>query len=150
MSAERLPLVVLDTNVVLPALLFQGGTLARFRSLWQRRQVVTLVSTATTKELLRVLAYPKFRLTEDDRRELLDDYLPYTQVVKPAEHANALNRLPACRDPHDQMFLELAQAGQAQVLVTGDQDLPALNDPFLRRMNFAILAPTQALERWPT
>jgi predicted nucleic acid-binding protein len=34
---------------------------------------------------------------------------------------------PACRDPHDLPFLHLAVAGAAQAMVTGDQDLLALN-----------------------
>lgn len=37
-----------------------------------------------------------------------------------------LDHLPRRRDPHDQIFLELAEAGDAQWLVTGDRDLLAL------------------------
>lgn len=108
-----------------------------------------LVSSQTTKELLRVLAYPKFRLTQEEQQELLHEYLPYTQAVKPADRPNALNHLPICRDPHDEMFLELAQAGEAELLVTGELDLLALNDPYLRHMAFSIVTPAQALSRWP-
>jgi uncharacterized protein len=140
--------VVLDTNVVVSALLFRSGRLVRFRQLWQRGTLIPLLSTATTKELLRVLAYPKFRLAEDERRELLDDYLPYAQVVRPGDRPNALLHAPDCRDPHDQMFLDLAQAGDAEFLVTGDQDLLALNDPFMRHMCFEIITPAEALTRW--
>jgi uncharacterized protein len=145
---DKPPRVVLDTNVVVSALLFQSGSIARLRPLWQRRAVVPLVCTGTIKELLRVLNYPKFRLTDEERHELLDEYLPYAEVVRPAERPNALAHVPICRDPEDQMFPDLAQAGEADFLVTGDQDLLALNDPLLRHMGFEIIAPAEALTRW--
>ena len=51
-------LVVLDTNVVLSALVFGGGTAGRLRGLWPQGVLVPLASTATAQELVRVLAYP--------------------------------------------------------------------------------------------
>ncbi len=38
-------------------------------------------------------------------------------------------RIVACRDPHDDKFLELAVNGHADLIVSGDRDLLALN-PF--------------------
>ena len=49
---------------------------ARLRTAWQSGLCLPLVSTATARELVRVLAYPKFRLTVDEQQELLADYLP--------------------------------------------------------------------------
>jgi predicted nucleic acid-binding protein len=46
------------------------------------------------------------------------------------------------------MFLELAQAGAALDLVTGDKDLLDLNEPSLHRMGFLIITPAEALKRW--
>jgi len=74
--------VVLDTNVVLSALVFGGGTAGRLRLSWQQGVFVPLASTATAQELVRVLAYPKFRLSKLEQGELLADYLPHTQVVR--------------------------------------------------------------------
>ena len=71
--------MVLDTNVVLSALVFGGGQAGRLRLAWQQGAFVPLVSTATAQELVRVLAYPKFRLSKSDQDELLADYLPYAQ-----------------------------------------------------------------------
>lgn len=117
------PRVVLDTNVVLSALVFGGGVAGQVRRCWQQGRCVPLVSTATVRELVRVLAYPKFRLSAQEQHELLADYLPLAQAVRiPAPPP----QVPDCRDPQDLMFLELAQAGQAQALVTGDADLLAL------------------------
>jgi uncharacterized protein len=140
--------VVLDTNVAISALIFRSGPTAKLRRLWLERKVVLLASAETTKELLRVLAYPKFRLSAAQREELLAEYLPYARAVKPGDRPNALAHLPACRDPHDVKFLELAQAGDADLLITGDKDLLVLNDPSMRHMGFAIVQPAEALMRW--
>ena len=50
--------VVLDTNVVLSALLFRGGAAAQVRQAWQRERLLPLASTATVQELVRVLGMP--------------------------------------------------------------------------------------------
>jgi putative PIN family toxin of toxin-antitoxin system len=117
------PRVVLDTNVVLSALLFGGGTAGRVRTGWQAGRFTPLASTATTRELVRVLAYPKFGLSADERNELLMDYVPWLQVVRMPEPPPPA---PACRDPFDMPFVHLAIAGRARVLVSGDRDLLAL------------------------
>ena len=67
---------------------------------------------------MRVLHYPKFRLSPEDSRELLADYLPYCEVIERIERCAAV-----CRDANDQPFLDLAQSGRADLLISGDQDL---------------------------
>lgn len=114
---------VFDTNVVLSALLF-GGRLAWLRRAWATGAVTPIVCRETVAELLRVLAYPKFRLTPADRDALLADYLPFAETatlpVPPPD-------LPlACRDRDDVVFLHLAIATGADLLVSGDKDLTVL------------------------
>jgi putative PIN family toxin of toxin-antitoxin system len=117
------PRVVLDTNVVLSALVFGGGPAARVRAGWQSLRFVPLASAATVQELVRVLAYPKFGLSVAQQSELLADFLPWASAVDiPAPPP----RVPRCRDPHDVPFLQLAAAGKARALVSGDRDLLAL------------------------
>lgn len=115
--------VVLDTDVVVSALLFTRSPAMRVREAWHAGRIVPLASRATADELVRVLAYPKFRLSADDQAELLADYLPLATVVTVPEPPPVV---PRCRDPHDEPFLHLAAAGRADALVTGDQDLLAL------------------------
>lgn len=116
--------VVLDTNVVVSALVFGGGPPARIRRGWQEGSFVPLASAETAQELVRVLAYPKFKLSAAEQDHLLADYIPSVQVVRiPA----SLPRVPACRDPFDVALLHLAVAGKAQALVSGDKDLLALD-----------------------
>ncbi len=118
--ARRLARVVFDTNVVLSALVFAAGNTARLRGAWQAGACVPLVSTATARELVRVLAYPNFELTAHEQQELLADYLPHAEVVRIPQPPPAV---AACRDPFDVPFLHLAVAGRADALVTGDADL---------------------------
>lgn len=115
--------VVLDTNVALSALVFSGGSLARIRAAWHSGEITPLASAATIAELIRALTYPKFALSELEQRELLGDYLPLCEAVVIRD---PLDHLPRCRDPHDQIFLELAEGGRVHCLVTGDQDLLTL------------------------
>jgi uncharacterized protein len=117
------PRVVLDTNVVLSALLFGNGPAARVRAGCQSGRFVPLASAATARELVRVLAYPKFRLEPGEQDDLLADYIPWVRVVRIPDPPPAV---PSCRDPFDVAFLHLAAAGQAHVLVSGDKDLLAL------------------------
>jgi putative PIN family toxin of toxin-antitoxin system len=109
------------------------------RAAWAGALCRPLVSRATVEELVNALAYPKFKLSEEDRNEILGDYLPYTEQVE----APAAPGLPRCTDADDQKFLDLAAAGDASILVTGDKALLALSG----RCPFDILTPAQARPR---
>lgn len=76
------PRVVLDTNVVLSALVFAYGRLSAVRNAWLEDACIPLVSRTTAAELVRALAYPKFRLGREEQRELLADYLPYCSAIR--------------------------------------------------------------------
>jgi putative PIN family toxin of toxin-antitoxin system len=121
--------VVLDTNIVLSALVFNDGLAGRVRLAWQNGVILPLACTATVKELMRVLAYPKFRLSsqQQQQQELLADYLPYVQTVTIPQ---SVPLVPDCRDPLDLTFMHLAVAGKAQLLVSGDRDLLAIAAAF--------------------
>jgi uncharacterized protein len=113
--------VAFDTNTVVSALMFANGRLAWLRQHWREGGCVPLISRATVAELTRVLAYPKFRLSLDDRLELLADYLPFCETIELVEQCPAV-----CRDKNDQPLLDLAESSKADLLVTGDDDLLAL------------------------
>ena len=114
--------VVLDTNVLVSALLFSHGRLSWLRPCWQSGQLVPVLAQPTALELLRVLAYPKFRLATQDRERLLADLLPWSESWSGPIHSHG----PRVRDAHDQVFLDLALAAATPLLVSGDADLLAL------------------------
>jgi putative PIN family toxin of toxin-antitoxin system len=135
------PRIVLDTNVLLSALLFHGGSLSWLRAAWQSKAIRPLAGRDSTAELIRVLGYPKFHLADDEREDLLADYLPWCETVtisRPPE-------IPNCRDPFDRAFLELALAADADALVSGDKDLLALASTF----SVPILTPREFRDRLP-
>ena len=73
--------IVVDTNVLVSGLLFDGkpGELIK---LWKEGRIVPLCSKEIVREYLRVLAYPKFELSESDIDFLLaHEILPYFEVL---------------------------------------------------------------------
>ena len=126
-SAPSVPRVVLDTNCLVSALIFSRGRFAWLRQSWQTKRFVTLASRETVSELIRVLGYPKFKLTAREQQALLADFVPYVETVR-ADACPA--GLPVLRDPDDIIFMALAAAGQADALVSGDGDIQAVREQF--------------------
>jgi uncharacterized protein len=98
-----------------------------------------LASAATIAELTDVLRRPKLSryLSSLVREKFLAEFATQATHVVPSEP------IRECRDPKDDMFLELAVAGGAACIVTGDADLLVL-DPF---RDIPILTPRDFLER---
>ena len=138
MSAPR---VVLDTNVVLSALLFRSGRLSQIRQSWQTRRFVPLVCRQSMAELVRVLGYKKFKLSQTDLNTALAICMPYVEVHTLEHPTRPKAHVPQCRDPKEQIFLDLAHSAQADFLVTGDEDLLVLHDPLHKHMAFSICMP---------
>jgi uncharacterized protein len=129
---------VLDTNVLLSALLF-GGRLEGLRRAWRAGRLRLVLSRETADELLRVMAYPKFRLTRVEISSLFDtELLPFAEVV---ELPASKGKQRWSRDSEDDKFIRCAQAGKCARLVTGDDDLLSLK----RVGKVAILSPAEFL-----
>jgi len=139
------PRVVIDTNLVVSALIF-GGKLSQLRLAWQNNRFIPLASEVTISELFRVLTYPKFKLTITKQQDLLSDYLQFSDTVFMPD---ILPVVPECRDPFDIPFLLLAVVGKADYLVTGDNDLLCLADnfccPILTASEFLIIINSQSM-----
>ena len=129
---------VLDTNVLLSALLF-GGRLERLHRAWRAGRFRLVMSRETTEELLRVMAYPKFRLTHAEITFLFDtELLPYADVI---ELPASKSKQRWSRDPEDDKFIRCAEAGKCTRLITGDDDLLTLK----RVGKVVILSPAEYL-----
>lgn len=124
---SSIPRVVLDTNCLVSALIFSRGKFAWLREAWQAKHFIALASRDTVSELLHVLAYPKFNLSQDEQETLLAEFLPFVETVKVEARPGGL---PEIRDPDDVIFLVLAAVVQADALVSGDSDLRAVRDQF--------------------
>ncbi|HQQ88447.1 MAG TPA: putative toxin-antitoxin system toxin component, PIN family [Smithellaceae bacterium] len=117
------PRIVLDTNCIVSALLFSKGSASWLADVWMHQRFIPLVSRETTTELMRVLSYPKFQLSQDEQEIILSDFLPYAEAV---QVKNVPEKLPEIKDPNDLMFLKLAVAGKADALVSGDTHILAV------------------------
>jgi putative PIN family toxin of toxin-antitoxin system len=73
--------------------------------------------------MVRVLTYPRFHLTAEDRENIIVHYMEHAEAIK---QPRVRARLPRCRDPHDEMFIRLAYAAKADATITGDDDLLTL------------------------
>ena len=115
---------VFDTNILISAVLLPRSVPRQAFDL-ARQQGRLLVSEATIAELDRVLRRPKFNryLLEEERLEFL------VALVREAELVEVTETVIACRDPKDNLVLELALSGDANYIVTGDADLLVLH-PF--------------------
>jgi len=115
--------VVVDTNIWISYLF--GNALDRLDEWLVSGDVQVVTSAEQLEELLSVIARPKVRTRVSPAaiEEMLYLQARLTHVVQPRE------RITACRDPKDNFILEIAVAGAARYVVTGDEDLLALN-PF--------------------
>jgi putative PIN family toxin of toxin-antitoxin system len=134
MKTER---VVIDTNVLISAALLGDSVPARALSHAVRNG--QLVATGQTfVELTGKLLAPKFDryVSRATRETFLKRLQPIIEMVP------VIQVVTVCRDPRDDMFLEAAVNGRADVIVTGDKDLLGLH-PF---SGIAIMAPSDYLE----
>ena len=113
--------VVVDTNVLISALLF-GGQPGRLHEMWVGGRLIPLLSRESFAEFSKTLTYPKSRLSPAEVALLVEqELLPYAEVVDATVDATGV-----CRDEHDDKFLALAASGGASYLITGDRDLLVL------------------------
>jgi putative PIN family toxin of toxin-antitoxin system len=131
--------IVLDTNVLVSALLFYNSDVARAARLALDHHDV-LASQDTMHELKRVLQKPKLHKYADADK-LAAFFLSYERITI---HTEILIPVTMSRDPKDDKFLEVALNGGADLLITGDQDLLVLH-PF---QSTAIITPTEFLSRY--
>ena len=113
--------VVVDTNVLVSALLF-GGKPGKLIPLWQRGKIRPLASKEIIEEYLRVFTYPKFKLAEEDVNFLLyNEILPHVKIIDVQPGPRIIKK-----DPEDDKFIRCALVGKAKRIISGDQHLLAL------------------------
>ena len=133
--------VVLDTNCVVSALIFPQGKMAEIRHLWQAGEIIPLICRGTATELIRVMVYPKFRLTQEEINHLLAEFLPWAETV----HLEGLGKsIPELRDRQDGIFVHLVRAAKAVCLISGDRHLLELRTTI---KDVTILSPKEYLEQ---
>lgn len=133
--------VVVDTGILVSALIRPKGTIGGVLHALRDGRFTTIYSTPMMLEVADVLSLAKiqekYHIQPDDIEALINLVRLRGELVIPKQ------TITACRDPKDNKFLEAALAGEADVIVTGDDDLLVLN-PF---EGVDILRPAKFLER---
>ena len=136
MGAFKVTPVVVDTNVLISALLF-GGTPGKLMALWKKGAIRPIASREMIDEYLRVLAYPKFRLTENEIGYLLyREILPHFKIVI-AEQGKSI----VTADPSDDKFIWCAHSGKTEYIISSDKHLLSLRS----HQGISILTPSAFL-----
>ena len=130
---------VLDTNLIISAALLEKSVAYQaFAKALLNGSL--LISDALQEELSKVILRPKFDryVSEAKRLRFLAQFLSLAKSV------SIIEKIEVCRDPKDNMILELAVSGRANCIVTGDKDLLVLN-PF---REIVILSPRTFLNEY--
>ena len=140
--------LVLDTNVWLDWLVFHDPGVQPLKAAVAAGEAKVFTAADCQQEFERVISYPLGKATLDSSAQAtcLEEYRRIVSLLQNSPREPAA-RLPVCRDPADQKFLELARDCEADFLVTKDRALLVLarrQDPSL---SFGIVTPQQ-LDPW--
>ncbi len=109
--------VVLDTNILISALITKGSPPDRLYQAWLRGVIKLVTSKAQIRELADVLARPRLqRFLDPDEAKTIVENIDTRAVI--------LDQLPdvvASPDPSDNQILATAVAGTVDLIITGDR-----------------------------
>jgi putative PIN family toxin of toxin-antitoxin system len=116
---------VLDTNVIVSAIITGKGVPSQLLQAWRKQEWVLVVSPSLLQEVQRVLSVPKiaqvYAVTRQDIADLIRLFTSRATIV-----SENLTIPRTVRDPEDDHILACAKEGQADYIVSGDQDLLTL------------------------
>ena len=137
--------VVVDTNVWVSALLNPRGFPAQLLEALRRKRFTPVLSSPIIEELKEVLARPRLRkygIRDEDVQELIMLLTDRAIWVEPT------GKLHLCRDSADDVVLETALLGQAEEMVTRDDDMKRDLElmKWMKEQGIAVLSVSQFLE----
>jgi putative PIN family toxin of toxin-antitoxin system len=132
------PLLVLDSNVYISAVLF-GGKPRRIIEAALAGRVRLAISATILEEIEGVLSGRKFKFSEAAAREVVSEIASLAEIFAPAEKISRIKE-----DPTDDRILECALAASAAAIVSGDSHLLALGT----FRGIPILTPDECLEKF--
>jgi len=118
---------VLDTNVLISGLVAEQGPPRQVLDAWLEGRYTLIISLYLVEELTHVLSYPRIaerlRLDEEEVEAILVALLSQAEVTSGQLHLPGVTR-----DPKDDAVVACAKEGEADYIVSGDQDLLVLGE----------------------
>lgn len=114
-TVKKLPRVILDTNILISALVF-GGKPEQIYNLVLEKQITTVTSNILIAELIEILN-KKFNFNFERIQQLERIIKKHFVIVYPSEVIRIV------RDEDDNRVLEAAIEGKCDYIITGDKDL---------------------------
>ncbi len=112
-----MPRLVIDTNILISALIRKDTAPYHLYRAWREGAYELILSQEQLDEIRRVMEYPRLQryFTSQEAREMLTGLITY------AEFAVSLPVITCSPDPDDNMILASAIAGAADYIVSGDK-----------------------------
>ena len=133
--------VVIDTNVLISALLKPQSKERAIYKLALNSEIQLFISQSMTAELARVVDYPKFEINPIEKEIFLKNVSRVASFVEPKRHIAIIKA-----DPSDNRFLECAVESRADYIITGDKHLKSLK----HYSGTKIVGPSEFLKIWET
>jgi putative PIN family toxin of toxin-antitoxin system len=115
--ADLKPRLVLDTNVILDLLVFKDPSAEPIRLLLDAKLVDTVRTPASMAELMDVIGRPAFKLSREDQESIRKAWESSSRLLGAAD----ITQAPfTCRDPDDQVFLDMAYSIRPALLLSKD------------------------------
>ncbi|MGQ9513789.1 MAG: putative toxin-antitoxin system toxin component, PIN family [Thermoproteota archaeon] len=128
--------VVLDTNILVSAWLWEGNE-SKIVELVESGLIVGYTSPSLMQEFEKVMKYPRFKLSNEEISSAVGYYQVILRVIEPKTAVNIVHE-----DPADNKVLDCAISTNANVIITGDRHLLALQ----KIKNMKILSSTEFLK----
>ena len=128
--------IVIDTNVIISALGWEGKPREIFRGVLNG-EFELIISKKQIEELKRVMDYPKFLFTEDQKFRLLEILIGIAKIVETSDKLKIIKE-----DPDDDIILESAVDNGVEFIISGDEHLLKLKE----YMDVKIITPARFLE----
>ena len=111
------PRLVLDTNVILDLLVFKDPSAEPIRLLLDAKQVDAVRTPASMAELIDVIGRPTFKLNREDQATIVRAWETSSRLLEDM----AIEPAPfTCRDPDDQVFIDMAYSIRPAFLLSKD------------------------------
>ena len=111
------PRLVLDTNVILDLLVFKDPSAESIRQLLDAKLIDAVRTPASMAELMDVIGRPTFKLSQEEQETIREAWESSSRLLEDA----AIEPAPfTCRDPDDQVFINMAYSIRPAFLLSKD------------------------------